>query len=89
MATIILKAFGVESNTEIKKLFDDVDTNVLSFIDETLKKDYTANQDEALLEIYRKMKPGEPVAIDNASAYFTNLFKKFLINSSSNYTRIN
>jgi len=77
MATIILKAFGVESNTEIKKLFDDVDNGPLSFIDETLKKDYTADQNEALLEIYRKMKPGEPVAIDNATAYFMNLFKKF------------
>lgn len=77
MATIILKAFGVESNTEIKKIFDDVDNGGLSFIDETLKKDYTADQNEALLEIYRKMKPGEPVAIDNATAYFVNLFKKF------------
>jgi|GEM_PF-3548171 len=77
MATIILKAFGVESNTEIKKLFADVDNGPLSFIDETLKKDYTADQNEALLEIYRKMKPGEPVAIDNATSYFMNLFKKF------------
>ncbi len=77
MATIILKAFGVESNTEIKKLFADVDNGPLSFIDETLKKDYTADQNEALMEIYRKMKPGEPVAIDNATAYFMNLFKKF------------
>ncbi len=77
MATIILKAFGVESNTEIKKIFSDVDNGALSFIDETLKKDYTADQNEALLEIYRKMKPGEPVAIDNATAYFMNLFKKF------------
>ncbi|MDD3156359.1 MAG: DNA-directed RNA polymerase subunit beta, partial [Candidatus Pacebacteria bacterium] len=77
MATIILKAFGVESNTEIKKLFSDVDNGDTSFVDETLKKDYTANQEEALLEIYRKMKPGEPVAIDNATAYFTNLFNNF------------
>ncbi len=77
MATIILKAFGVESNTEIKKLFDDVDNGKISFIDKTLAKDYTADQNEALLEIYRKMKPGEPVAIDNATAYFLNLFKKF------------
>ncbi len=76
-ATIILKAFGVESNTEIKKIFYDIDNGNTSHIEETLKKDYTADQNEALLEIYRKMRPGEPVAIDNATTYFTNLFGRF------------
>lgn len=76
-ATIILKAFGVESNTEIKKIFYDIDTGNTGYIDKTLAKDYTADQNEALLEIYRKMRPGEPVAIDNASTYFKNIFGRF------------
>lgn len=54
-----------------------MDNGNTSYIEETLKKDYTADQNEALLEIYRKMRPGEPVAIDNAITYFTNLFGRF------------
>jgi len=44
------------------------------FIDTTLTKDPTANTEEALLEIYRKLRPGEPVLIENATNLFESMF---------------
>ena len=43
-ATTLLRAFGVEKNEDIKKLFADVDTGEIAYIEETLKKDVNKNQ---------------------------------------------
>jgi DNA-directed RNA polymerase subunit beta len=66
---------GVESNEEINELYKDVDTNEHhKYISSTLNKDTTSNGDEALLEIYKKMRPGEPALIDNAKTLFESMF---------------
>jgi DNA-directed RNA polymerase subunit beta len=60
-ATILLRAMGLESNAEIVELFGD-SKNVLK----TLEKDTTTNKDEAMVEIYKKLRPGEPPTLENA-----------------------
>ncbi|MFH0937448.1 MAG: DNA-directed RNA polymerase subunit beta [Candidatus Daviesbacteria bacterium] len=73
--TTFLRAIGFADDEALYKLFDDVDTNEeRRFIESTLAKDTTKNQEEALLEIYRKMRPGDPVVLENAKSLLTNMF---------------
>src|SRR3989337_1520734 len=75
IATAFLRAIGVESDEEIVNLFKGEDTdNLHRYIAATVAKDPSNNRDEALLEIYRQMRPGEPVLLDNAENLFTGLF---------------
>ena len=76
-ATILLKAFGVESVDKLVKLFSDVDTGDIKYIEETLKKDGTTNQDEALVEIYRRLRPGDYGTPDTARELIENMFFNF------------
>ncbi|MEJ8786048.1 DNA-directed RNA polymerase subunit beta [Peptoniphilus sp. HCN-40583] len=67
--TILLRAIGVESNLEI--------TNLMGETEELLKvfeKDQTSNKQEALLEIYKKLRPGEPPTVESAQSLFENMF---------------
>ncbi len=74
-ATTLLRAMGIESDQEIQEAFSEIDTDKNHrFIKKTIEKDPTKTQDEALLEIYRKLRPGEPAIIDNAQALFESLF---------------
>jgi len=74
-ATAILRALGIESDEELLNLFKDVDNHEHhQYIKSSIAKDSTNSRDEALLEIYRKMRPGEPVLLDNAEALFEGLF---------------
>jgi len=59
--TTLLRALGLSSDESIKELFGEN-----YFIDNTLEKDSTKNTDEALIEIYEKLKPGEPATLDSA-----------------------
>jgi DNA-directed RNA polymerase subunit beta len=75
VATVLLRAMGIEDKEEIKAIFAGVDTNDQhKYIDATLAKDSTLSKEDAVLEIYRKMRPGEPVMIDNAEEFFNGLF---------------
>src|SRR3989338_2309884 len=81
-ATTLLRAFGVETDEEIKKLFAKVDTGSaasggLKYIEETLKKDASKNQGEALGEIYRRLRPGDYVTADTAKELIWNMFFNF------------
>ncbi len=81
-ATTLLRAFGVETDEEIKKLFAKVDTGSaasggLKYIEETLKKDASKNQGEALVEIYRRLRPGDYVTPDTAKELIWNMFFNF------------
>lgn len=74
-ATSILRAMGIETNGDIIGLFKDADTNEQhKYIESTLEKDPTNSQEEALIEIYRKLRPGEPALVDNAKSFFEGLF---------------
>src|SRR5258708_16404288 len=71
----ILRALGVSSDEEITKIFADVNTDANhNYIKKTIDKDPTRTREDALLEIYKKLRPGEPALIDNAETLFHNLF---------------
>lgn len=75
VATAFLRALGIESDNEILAIFKDVDTDENhKYITATLEKDPTTNKEEALVEIYKKMRPGEPAVYENAKNLFENLF---------------
>ncbi|HSX49048.1 MAG TPA: DNA-directed RNA polymerase subunit beta, partial [Candidatus Saccharimonadales bacterium] len=74
-ATLILRALGIDTDEGIKKLFENVDTDKNHpYISKTIDKDSTKTREDALLELYRKLRPGEPVLIDNAETLFNGLF---------------
>lgn len=74
-AATILRALGIDSNEEIMKIFADVDKDANhAYLKKTLEKDPTRTREDALLEIYKKLRPGEPALLDNAETLFHNLF---------------
>ena len=75
LASTFLRAIGLSSNDDIKSKFKDLEADgKTSFIDNTLQKDETADSTEALIEIFRKMHPGEPVVIDKVRENFSGTF---------------
>jgi len=75
LATVFLRAMGLASDQEIMAAFSEVDKNAdHKYITATLAKDSTKSPEEALVEVYRKMRPGEPAVLDNAEALFASLF---------------
>jgi DNA-directed RNA polymerase subunit beta len=75
--TTLLKALGIEEDQKIKEIFQDVDRGEIEYIKETLSRDPTKNQREALVEIYQRLKPGEMVTPDTAKDFIFNLFFNF------------
>ena len=76
-ATTLLLAFGFKNREEIEKKFKDVDTGEIKYTKETLKRDTTNDQKEALVEIYRRLRPGDLVAPDTAQDLIFNMFFNF------------
>ena len=76
-ATTLLRAFGIDSDNTIKDLFADVNNGSLDFIEETIKKDPTHNQAEALVEIYQRLRPGDLTTPDTAKELIWNMFFNF------------
>jgi DNA-directed RNA polymerase subunit beta len=73
--TTLVRALGYGSNNEIKSLFADVDNNAEhKFIQSTLEKDSSTDVNDALVEMYKKIRPGDPPTVDNARALMTALF---------------
>ncbi len=73
--TTFLRAVGIGSDEEIRKIFSDVDpAGDDSYIEATLKKDVTHGSSEGAMEIYKKMRPGEPAVIETAIDYINGLF---------------
>ncbi len=71
--TTLLRAIGLSSDESILEVFGDN-----RFIRNTLEKDSTKNTDEALIEIYEKLRPGEPATLDSAkNQLITRFFDKF------------
>lgn len=74
-ASTLLRAFGLESDSEILATFQNNDLDPQhKYLQATLNKDQTKSQEEAILEIYRKLRPGEPAILENAEALFDSLF---------------
>src|SRR5450759_904915 len=77
-ATTLLRAVGYEMNDEIGALFATVDTDPEhQYIASTLDKDLTKTQQEALIEVYKKLRPGDPPTGDNARQLVESLFFNF------------
>lgn len=75
LATVFLKALGMENESEIIKFFAESDIDKEhKYIESSLAKDSTKSKEDALLEIYRKLRPGEPVLIENATNLFESMF---------------
>ncbi|HYM52812.1 MAG TPA: DNA-directed RNA polymerase subunit beta, partial [Candidatus Dormibacteraeota bacterium] len=76
--TTLLRAVGFDDSAEMLKLFGPVDDNPEHpYVQLTLEKDTAATQDEALIEVYKKLRPGDPPTVDNARALVTSLFFNF------------
>jgi DNA-directed RNA polymerase subunit beta len=68
--TVLLKALGIaETRDEILEMFGDSEC-----IKRTLEKDYTENREEALIEIYKRLRPGEPPTVESARTLLDGLF---------------
>src|SRR5664279_1956518 len=77
-ATTLLRAVGYEQNDEISALFATVDTDPdHPYISSTLDKDLTHTQQDALIEVYKKLRPGDPPTGDNARQLVESLFFNF------------
>ena len=77
-ATTLLRAVGYEQNEEIAALFTGVDVDLdHQYISGTLDKDLTRTQAEALIEVYKKLRPGDPPTGDNARQLVESLFFNF------------
>jgi DNA-directed RNA polymerase subunit beta len=72
----LLRALGYATDDDIRQLVADVDNDpVHNYMEATLAKDTAASTvDEALLEFYRRLRPGEPPSVENASELIQNLF---------------
>jgi len=71
--TTLLRAFGLSSDEDILKLFGEDD-----YLKNTIAKDSTRNMDEALIEIYEKLRPGEPATLDSSkNQIITRFFDEF------------
>ncbi|MDA1337275.1 MAG: DNA-directed RNA polymerase subunit beta [bacterium] len=75
--TTLLRAFGMETEEAIRSAFGDVDTGEVSYITETLKKDITKGQGDGLMEIYRRLRPGDYVTPETAKELIWNMFFNF------------
>src|SRR5215211_2550054 len=72
--TILLRAIGM-TDDDLETAYADVDTNPdRPFLRTTLEKDPTREKDEALIELYRRLRPGDPPTRDNATTMLDNLF---------------
>ena len=71
--TTLLRAFGLSSDEDILNMFDND-----KFLKNTIEKDSTKNTDEALIEIYEKLRPGEPTTLDSSkNQLITRFFDNF------------
>ncbi|NIT03451.1 DNA-directed RNA polymerase subunit beta, partial [Candidatus Saccharibacteria bacterium] len=72
--TALLRAFGLVTDEEILETYKSEAKEGKDYILATLAKDPTKTKEEALIEIYQKMRPGEPAVLDNAREMFDNMF---------------
>ena len=67
--TVLIRALGVGTNDEIRELFGDEPK-----IEKSFAKDVSTNYQEGLLELYKKIRPGEPLSVESAESLITAMF---------------
>ena len=75
--TTVLRALGGYSNTEMKKMFAEVEGEGINYIAATLEKDTSRSQSEALIEVYRRLRPGDLATVENAKNMIERMFFDF------------
>jgi len=77
-ATSLLRTFGLSTSEEIQPLFTEVDIHPLNhYIEATLAKDAASNEEEGFIEIYKRIRPGDLAAPDNARSLIQSMFFNF------------
>ncbi|HOX60547.1 MAG TPA: DNA-directed RNA polymerase subunit beta [Candidatus Magasanikbacteria bacterium] len=77
-ATALLRAFGFTSNEEMIAKFKDVNIHPnIDYIDATIKKDVSASVEEGLIEVYKRIRPGDLATADNAKSLIHAMFFNF------------
>jgi DNA-directed RNA polymerase subunit beta len=74
--TTLLRALGV-TEARMRETFKHVDTGEKSYLDTTLEKDPTSTQNDALIEVYRRLRPGDLATHDNARSLIENMFYNY------------
>lgn len=74
--TTLLRALGMPE-AQIRESFKHVDQGKISHIDITLEKDPARGQNDALIEVYRRLRPGDLATVDNARSLLENMFYNF------------
>ncbi len=77
-ATALLRAFGMSENDDIIKAFEDVNNHPnIDYVESTLKKDVSTSEDEGLIEVYKRIRPGDLATADNAKSLIHAMFFNF------------
>jgi DNA-directed RNA polymerase subunit beta len=77
-ATSLLRAFGYESDEKLVDLFKDINNHPsVDYIDATIKKDLAKNTEEGLIEVYKRIRPGDLATADNAKSLIYAMFFNF------------
>jgi DNA-directed RNA polymerase subunit beta len=74
--TTLLRALGM-NEAAIKDAFKHVDNGKLSYVQQTIEKDPTRGANDALIEVYRRLRPGDLATVDNARGLIENMFYNF------------
>ena len=76
--TSLLRAFGIGADESILPLFGGIDTHRnIKYIESTLAKDAAKNEDEGLIEVYKRIRPGDLATADNAKSLIHSMFFNF------------
>src|SRR3989338_5371993 len=77
-ATALLRAFGIGKDEDIKKKFETIDTDgEMQYIAATILQDSSSTEEEGLIEVYKRIRPGDPAIIENARQMVKNMFMSF------------
>ncbi len=74
LVTTLLRALGYEKNEQIKELLSPYDKGENQLVDSTLKRDPTSSQDEALIDIYKKLRPEDSISLEAAETFLNSIF---------------
>ena len=86
LLTTLLRALGYSTDKDLKNAMYDIGD--LRLLENTLRRDTTTNTEEALLEIYRKLRPEDSLNIDNAKVFLDNIFfnkRRFYLGKTGRY----
>jgi len=76
--TALFRAFGFPTDEEILNLFKEAELNsTIKYIQNTIAKDVTKNQDEGLIDVYKRIRPGDLATADNAKSLIYSMFFRF------------